>query len=264
MQTILHGVGRKLLLGMLASGALGCAAQKPKPEMQQKSAALSGSEQDSTYAASSASDWDRASSHDPSQPRAPAAAAPAEKWDGREFPQARSQPNPATDIHDPKRPAPNVDLGMATVSSKPSRPEEVAVPASDDAPAATAKSAASARGGKAGAESTPAGERAQASREADPSAGAEGRQSAEDQERNAQDRKITKRIRESLVSQSGLSFTAKNVQVITTAGLVTLRGAVRSSKERVAVERVARKVAGDTRVHNELEVTINEREEPSR
>jgi len=78
---------------------------------------------------------------------------------------------------------------------------------------------------------------------------------AEQQGKSAKDREITQRIRESLVTQNDLSFTAKNVKVITSDGRVTLRGPVRNSHEKVAIENVARNVAGTDHVANQLQVT---------
>lgn len=75
------------------------------------------------------------------------------------------------------------------------------------------------------------------------------------QKENPGDREITQRIRASIVGNDDLSFTAKNVKIITTNGYVTLRGPVRSSKEKVTIEASAREVAGADQVNNQLEVT---------
>lgn len=69
------------------------------------------------------------------------------------------------------------------------------------------------------------------------------------------DRKITQQIRQAVVGDGSLSFSAKNVKVITVNGKVTLRGTVNTSDERAAVERAAVKVAGAGRVDNQLEVS---------
>jgi len=75
-----------------------------------------------------------------------------------------------------------------------------------------------------------------------------------DQGNGASDLKITQQIRQAVMSDSSLSFTAKNVKIITQAGKVVLRGPVKSDQERSAIETSARKVAGDTNVDNQLEV----------
>ena len=66
--------------------------------------------------------------------------------------------------------------------------------------------------------------------------------------------RLTKRIRETVVDNDTLSFTAKNVKIITQNGKVTLRGPVRNQHERREIEQVAVKVAGEGQVENELEI----------
>ena len=59
------------------------------------------------------------------------------------------------------------------------------------------------------------------------------------------DRKITRDIRRAVMGDSTLSFTAKNVKIITVDGKVTLRGPVKTAAERSAIEAAARKVVGN-------------------
>jgi hyperosmotically inducible protein len=59
------------------------------------------------------------------------------------------------------------------------------------------------------------------------------------------DRKITRDIRQAVMKDSTLSFTAKNVKIITVDGKVTLRGPVKTEAERSAIEAAARKVVGN-------------------
>lgn len=75
-----------------------------------------------------------------------------------------------------------------------------------------------------------------------------------DQGESESDRELTARIRKSVVSDDQLSFRAKNVKIITRDGRVTLRGPVKSEQERASIERIAREIAGSTRVTNELEI----------
>lgn len=75
-----------------------------------------------------------------------------------------------------------------------------------------------------------------------------------DQGNNASDLKITQKIRQAVMADGSLSFTAKNVKIITQNGKVTLRGPVNSEDERNRIEAAARKVAGATLVDNQLEV----------
>jgi hyperosmotically inducible periplasmic protein len=75
-----------------------------------------------------------------------------------------------------------------------------------------------------------------------------------DQQENQTDLKITQQIRKAVMADDSLSFTAKNVKIITAGGKVTLRGPVNSDAERSAIEAAARKIAGVKQVDNQLEV----------
>jgi hypothetical protein len=75
-----------------------------------------------------------------------------------------------------------------------------------------------------------------------------------DQNNNQSDLKITQQIRQAVMADGSLSFTAKNVKIITQNGKVTLRGPVNSAQERDAIDAAARKVAGASQVDNQLEV----------
>ncbi len=75
-----------------------------------------------------------------------------------------------------------------------------------------------------------------------------------DQKENQSDLKITQQIRQSVMANDSLSFTAKNVKIITAGGKVTLRGPVKTTEERNAIEAAARKVAGVAQVDNQIEV----------
>jgi len=75
-----------------------------------------------------------------------------------------------------------------------------------------------------------------------------------DQGTSESDRKITQQIRQSVVKDGSLSFTAKNVKIITINGKVTLRGPVKTAAERTAIEAAAKNVAGVGQVDNQLDV----------
>jgi hypothetical protein len=68
------------------------------------------------------------------------------------------------------------------------------------------------------------------------------------------DRKITAAIRRSVVADKALSFSAKNVKIITTGGKVTLRGTVKSDDEKSAIESKAKATPGVDSVDNQLDV----------
>jgi len=74
-----------------------------------------------------------------------------------------------------------------------------------------------------------------------------------DQGNGQSDLKITQQIRQAVMADGSLSFTAKNVKIITVKGKVTLRGPVNNDTERSAIEAAARKVAG-AQVDNQIEV----------
>lgn len=82
-------------------------------------------------------------------------------------------------------------------------------------------------------------------------------QTSGDQAENDTDRKISANVREAVVADSSLSMNAHNVKIITSGGIVTLRGPVKSTEERAAIESKAKQVAGVTRVDNLLEIETN-------
>jgi osmotically-inducible protein OsmY len=75
-----------------------------------------------------------------------------------------------------------------------------------------------------------------------------------DQAENEADRKITQEVRRALTSDDALSTNAQNVKVITDNGTVTLRGPVKSEKEKTEIENKAKQVAGVKKVDNQLEI----------
>lgn len=76
-----------------------------------------------------------------------------------------------------------------------------------------------------------------------------------DQGPSEADRTMTQQIRQAVMRDKALSFTAKNVKIITIKGKVTLRGPVKTEAERAAVEADARAVAGGEQVESLLEVS---------
>jgi hypothetical protein len=65
---------------------------------------------------------------------------------------------------------------------------------------------------------------------------------------------ITASIRRGVMRDQTLSFTAKNVKIITVGTTVTLRGAVHTEAERTTIEALARQTAGVTEVDDQLDV----------
>jgi hyperosmotically inducible periplasmic protein len=75
-----------------------------------------------------------------------------------------------------------------------------------------------------------------------------------DQSNKPSDLKMTQEIRRAIVKDDQLSTDAKNVKIITIDGAVTLRGPVKTDQEKATIAAKAAQLAGDSNVHNELEV----------
>src|SRR5271166_490812 len=67
---------------------------------------------------------------------------------------------------------------------------------------------------------------------------------AENQKEDQADRTTSQEIRKAILADKSLSSYARNVKVITANGMVTLKGPVRSDKEKTAIEAKAAEVAG--------------------
>lgn len=80
------------------------------------------------------------------------------------------------------------------------------------------------------------------------------RKTAQDQSNNLGDVSVSTNIRKRLVSDDDLSFSAKNVRVITYEGKVTLAGQVSSKEELDRVLEIANEEAGSEKVTNQLTV----------
>jgi osmotically-inducible protein OsmY len=78
-----------------------------------------------------------------------------------------------------------------------------------------------------------------------------------DQAANEADRTITQNVRKALTNDDSLSTDGKNVKVITSDGNVTLRGPVKTGKEKSDIENKAKQIAGVKNVDNQLEVATN-------
>jgi len=75
-----------------------------------------------------------------------------------------------------------------------------------------------------------------------------------DQKETRTDVDLTAKIRSRVVNTEGLSVDARNAKIITADGHVTLRGPVESQAERDTIVRIARELAGDTNVDDQLEI----------
>ncbi len=74
-----------------------------------------------------------------------------------------------------------------------------------------------------------------------------------DQNENQTDINITADIRKQVVDTK-MSVAAQNVKIITQDGMVTLRGPVDTEQEKQRIDAIAKKVAGENKVDNQLEI----------
>jgi osmotically-inducible protein OsmY len=77
-----------------------------------------------------------------------------------------------------------------------------------------------------------------------------------DQGQSPADRDITQKVRKS-IGAAEYSTTAKNIKIITVNGKVTLRGPVQTEAEKAGIVRLAKSVAGEASVDDQLEVKAN-------
>jgi hyperosmotically inducible periplasmic protein len=80
---------------------------------------------------------------------------------------------------------------------------------------------------------------------------------AGDQSENEADRTITQNVRKAINEDDSVSTNGKNIKIITVDGKVTLRGPVKSEKEKTNIASKARQIAGVKNVDNQLEIASN-------
>ena len=78
-----------------------------------------------------------------------------------------------------------------------------------------------------------------------------------DQSESKADLDLTQRVRQAVVADESLSTNAHNVKIITSNGVVTLRGPVNSAEEKATIDAKAQQIAGATKVNNHLEIVAN-------
>ena len=79
-------------------------------------------------------------------------------------------------------------------------------------------------------------------------------QTSGDQSNSSADLKITQAIRQTLMRDSELSTTAKNIKIITDNGQVTFRGPVKNAQEKAKIDQLARSAAGGAKIVDQLDV----------
>lgn len=77
---------------------------------------------------------------------------------------------------------------------------------------------------------------------------------AEQQGESQEDIQITKKIRQAIIDDTSLSMNAQNVKIITTGGLVTLKGPCSSEEEIQAIVKIAAGIVEAAKITNEMEV----------
>jgi hyperosmotically inducible protein len=91
---------------------------------------------------------------------------------------------------------------------------------------------------------------AQATRPSDSPASA----SADEPPQSARDREVARKIRRAVVTDKSLSVRAHNIKIIAKNGMVTLKGVVRSDREKTAIAAKAIEIAGANNVKDEMTV----------
>ena len=75
-----------------------------------------------------------------------------------------------------------------------------------------------------------------------------------DQKETQHDVDLTAKVRQRVLATEGMSINARNVKIVTADGHVTLRGPVDSPAERDTIARIAREIAGEGNVDDQIEV----------
>ena len=81
---------------------------------------------------------------------------------------------------------------------------------------------------------------------------------AGDESETEADREITANIRKAVVADDSLSINAQNVKIISVNGVVTLRGPVKSEKEKMTIETKAKQAVGVKSVNNLIAIEANQ------
>jgi len=78
-----------------------------------------------------------------------------------------------------------------------------------------------------------------------------------DQSESKTDKMITQKIQQAIMSDDSLSTNAKNIQIITNEGVVTLHGPVASSQEKDVIAEKIKGIQGIVRIDNQLDIANN-------
>ncbi|MFZ6757030.1 BON domain-containing protein [Undibacterium sp. Ji50W] len=84
-----------------------------------------------------------------------------------------------------------------------------------------------------------------------------GNKTPADQVNTKADRKLLAAVRRSVVHEKSLSMMAHNIKIMVDAGVVTLRGPVKTADEKSQVEKIVQAVNGVSSINNSLDVKTN-------
>jgi hyperosmotically inducible periplasmic protein len=163
---------------------------------------------------------------------------------------------PAEDPSESVKLSEDSSLSSASDSYTEPRGSDVSQPANESVPA---DSSSDSRANQLASPSTPIAASTAAPQQPDNTAVNERERGGEtktplDQHNNQPDLNITQAIRKAVMADDSLSFTAKNVKIITQAGHVTLRGPVNTAAERAAIVAYAKQASSVLSVDDQLEV----------
>lgn len=79
----------------------------------------------------------------------------------------------------------------------------------------------------------------------------------QDQSNSAGDRKLLSLVRRNIVHEKSLSMSAHNIKIMTSDGVVTLRGPVKNKEEKVKLEKVTLDTPGVKSIDDQLDVKTN-------
>ncbi|MFZ6846483.1 BON domain-containing protein [Undibacterium sp. RuTC16W] len=79
----------------------------------------------------------------------------------------------------------------------------------------------------------------------------------QDQSNNAEDRKFLAMLRRNIVHDKSLSTSAHNIKIMSSGGVVILRGPVKSNEEKMTIEKMVHDTPGVKSIDNQLDVKTN-------
>jgi len=87
-----------------------------------------------------------------------------------------------------------------------------------------------------------------------PTGTARDRNQAMEQQETEADRAITQRVRQAIMEDESLGNTARTLVIVTSNGVVLIRGPVRNEREKSLIAQKVRSISGVRNIDNQLEV----------